>query len=451
MTSHTDDSAGPQAAPVPEAAASRTPAQTASRRGGDPPRAHGRRALWTLTDQVLSSLANFGLTIAVARAVDESVGGIFTYVFLIFTLISGLSRAMATDPLVIRFSAADRWARGRAISLATGAAATMGLAIGVLSLAVGLVVGGELGAALTLLCVVLPGHLLQESWRFAAFASGEPRKAAVNDAVRVVVQFSAIGVCMATGTDDLGWYMGAWAIGVWVAAAVGVRQFGRPVSPLRSVTWVREHAGLSVRLGSDYVINMGSFTLTTSALAALLGFAATGGLRFAQTILGPIQVLFGATTAFMVPLLARRLAHGGPRALRRPSTLTAAAAFFISAAVVVTLLLLPDSLGRELLGESWDEAYAVMAAVGVSQCLNAIAIGGSLPLKAMGRADLLLRVTFVQAPSIIGLGIGGGVLAGIEGAAWGLALSQGIGCVLTVALFLRATGRKATATTSTTP
>ncbi|OMQ15559.1 hypothetical protein A7K94_0208570, partial [Modestobacter sp. VKM Ac-2676] len=222
----------------------------------------------------------------------------------------------------------------------------------------------------------------------------------------------------------------------------GALQFGRPALLRGSRSWLRDHAGLSARLGSDYLINMGAFTVATSVLAALLGFAATGGLRFAQTILGPIQVLFGATTAFLVPLLARRLASGGPASLRRLSALTSLACFGISAAVVAVLLLIPTWLGRELLGASWDEARQVMVAVGWSQCVNAIVIGASLPLKAMGRADLLLRITAVQAPLILALGVGGGVWLGIEGAAWGMAAAQTAGCATGMTLAWRAMTRR---------
>ncbi|MGY1845562.1 hypothetical protein ACI79Y_18810 [Modestobacter sp. SYSU DS0875] len=426
---------GPSLTPAPEAVAS-SPDGPAPRGGTR------RRATWSLLDQVLSSLANFGLTIAVARAVDEQLGGVFTYAFMVFTLVIGLTRAVSTDPLVIRFSAADAAARGRAAAQAAGASTAMGLAAGALCLAVGLVLRGDLGAALALLLLVLPGHLLQDSYRSAAFAGGDPRRAALNDVVRVVVQFAGIGLCVAAGTTGLSGYLASWAAGAWAGALVGAGQFGRPALLRGSRAWLRDHAGLSARLGSDYLINMGAFTLATSVLAALLGFAATGGLRFAQTVLGPIQVLFGATTAFLVPMLARRLAAGGPARLRRPSALASLGCFGISAVVVGVLLLIPTSLGRELLGASWDEARAVMVAVGWSQCVNAIAIGGSLPLKAMGRADLLLWVTAVQAPLILGLGVGGGVWLGIQGAAWGMAVAQTAGCVTVMTLAWRAMSRR---------
>jgi O-antigen/teichoic acid export membrane protein len=398
-----------------------------------------RQALWTLLAQVLSSTANFGLTIAVARAVDRTVGGAFTYAFVVFTLVIGFSRATTTDPLVIRFSAAAPPERKRARAQAAGSSFTVGLVAGLVCAAIGLVLGGELGIALAMLGVVLPGQLLQDSWRSAAFVSGRPGRAALNDGVRVTVQFAAIGLCILLGTHHLAWYMGSWALGAWAAAAFGVWQFGGIAGIPRSLRWLREHAGLSARLGSGYVVNMGSFTLTTSLLTGLLGLAATGALRFSQSVLGIIQVVFGAVTSFAVPLLARRLAREGPGALRRPSAALSVGAFALSLAVVVTFLLLPDAIGRELLGASWSGAREVMPAVGAAQCLNALALGGTLRLKALDRADLVLRVVSLQAPLILGLGVGGALVAGVVGAAWGLALAQLAGCLLYVGLARRAT------------
>lgn len=402
----------------------------------------GRQATWTLLSQGLSSIANFGLTIAVAREVDEVVGGAFTYAFLVFSFALGLMRAIATDPLVIHYSAAGGGEVDRVIRQAAGSSLLLGVGATALCAVGGLVVGGDLGIALALLGIVLPGQFLQDAWRSAAFAAGQPRKAAVSDAVRLVVQFGAIGVITLVGATDLPWYMASWALGAWAAAFLGMWQFATPGLWRQSTGWLRQHAGMSIRLGSDFVLNMGGVTLMTSVLAVILGLAATGGLRFALTLLGPIQVLFGALPAFMIPLMARRLAAQGPRSLRRPAGLVSLGSFLVCATVVTVLLLLPDPAGQELLGQSWENARAVMLPVGVTQGAIALALGGSLPLKALGRADLHLRATMVQAPIMVGLAIAGGAWFDIVAAAWGIATGQVIGCIVFLVLAYRATASK---------
>ena len=393
-----------------------------------------RQAGWTVADQLVVSATNFVLTIAVARAVDARTGGAFTIALLVFTFGLGLMRTIATDPLAIRFSAASQDSRDRALAAAAGASVLLGMVAALISMAVGAATGGDLGLALVLLALVLPGHFLQDSWRSAAFTIGHARAATVNDTVRMVCQFVGLGVCAWSGTDELAGFMASWALSVWVAALVGIRQFRRPRPGRCASAWLRENAALSLRLGGDYAVNIGGITLTTSLLAALLGLAATGGLRFAQTLLGPIQVLFGAVAAFMVPLLVRRLTGRGPQSLGRPAWLLSLGCLTVSVLVVGLLLALPDEVGRELLGDSWENARAVLLPVGVTQSAIAIALGGGLPLKAMGRADVLLRVTLFQAPLVLGLALGGAVLAGIEGAAWGMAGGQSIGSLVLVVL-----------------
>ncbi|MQA34024.1 hypothetical protein [Modestobacter roseus] len=421
-----------------EAVAGGQPAAEAVATGPPEGGGSGRQALWTVVDQVLSSVANFGLTIAVAREVDQVAAGAFAYAFLVLSFGLGVSRAISTDPLVIRFSAASAEARARAVTAAAGAMIMLGLVAGLVCALAGVLVGDVLGAALLLLVLVMPGQFVQDSWRSAAFASRNARRAAANDAVRVVVQFSGLGLCAALGVQDLRWFMVAWAVGAWTAGLFGMWQFRAALSPRASVGWLRSNAGLSVRLGAGYAINMGAVTLTTTLLTGMLGLVATGGLRFAQTVLGPMQVAFGALTSFMIPLLARRLAARGARTLLRPAVLVSAGATTLCVLVVTTLLLLPSSVGEQLLGSSWAGAREVMAPVGVGQCLVALALGGSLPLLAMGRGDLMLRVTSVQAPLLLGFGLGGAALAGISGAAWGMAAAQAVGCVLVLVLGIRA-------------
>ncbi|OMQ15561.1 hypothetical protein A7K94_0208580 [Modestobacter sp. VKM Ac-2676] len=368
-------------------------------------RGSGGQAVWTVVDQVLSSVANFGLTIVVAREVDQLTAGAFAYAFLVLSFCLGVSRAISTDPLVIRFSAASPEARARAVAAASGAMGMLGLLAGVVCAVAGLLLGDVLGAALLMLLVVLPGQFLQDSWRSASFASRHARRAAANDAVRVAVQFGALGACAWTGVDDLRWYMAAWALGAWTAGLFGLWQFRATVSPRASLGWLRGNTGLSVRLGAGYAINMGAVTVTTTVLTGMLGLVATGGLRFAQTVLGPIQVAFGALTSFMIPMLARRLAARGPQALRRPAIVVSAGACALCIVVVGVLLILPSSVGEQLLGSSWEGTREVMAPVGVGQCLIALGMGGALPLLAMGRADLMLRVTALQAPLLLGFGL----------------------------------------------
>ena len=56
-------------------------------------------------------------------------------------------------------------------------ALALGAVAGVVSLVVGLALGGGVGRALVALGVVLPGLLVQDAWRYVFFAAGRPAAA----------------------------------------------------------------------------------------------------------------------------------------------------------------------------------------------------------------------------------------------------------------------------------
>ncbi len=64
-----------------------------------------RRAGWNLVDQVISSGTNAGLSILIARSVDQTAFGSFAVAFTVFGFLVGVSRAVSTSPLGVRFTA----------------------------------------------------------------------------------------------------------------------------------------------------------------------------------------------------------------------------------------------------------------------------------------------------------------------------------------------------------
>jgi hypothetical protein len=65
-------------------------------------------------------------------------------------------------------------------------------------------------------------------------------------------------------------------------------------------------------------------------------------------------------------------------------------------------------------------------------------LGASNSLVALSRADLMLKVTTVQAPAMLVLGGVGAWRGGVVAAAYGVAIAQAIGVSFCWFLFLRA-------------
>jgi O-antigen/teichoic acid export membrane protein len=394
------------------------------------------RAVWTLADQALSSLTNFGLAILVAGSVSAAAFGAFSIALLTFSFVIGINRATVSDPLMIRFSAASPDELRHAVRRAAGAALVLGVAAGGLCAAVGLAMREDARTALVALGLALPGLLVQDTWRYGFFAAGRPAAATVNDLVWTVVQFGLVGVLLLTGNGSVLLLTLAWGGAALAAGVVGCLQLRTLPDPSQAARYWRESRHLSVRMGIDFVVNMGAVNIATYLVGAIVGLAGVGGLRAAQTLLGPLQLLFSGLSSFVLPVFSRRVVAG--TRIKRLAATTALVAGAVAGAWVLVLLLLPRPLGVSLLGESWDGARQVMVASGVVSISVALAMGASLGLKALSRPDLLLRVTLVQAPLIVGLGAYGAVTSGAAGAAVGFAIAQAVGAVLSWVGFMAA-------------
>jgi hypothetical protein len=95
------------------------------------------------------------------------------------------------------------------------------------------------------------------------------------------------------------------------------------------------------------------------------------------------------------------------------------------------LLLMPDQMGTQVLGATWDAAAEVLPATAAQWLAVGAATGAALALKALARGGALLRVALVQAPVALLAGTAGAALDGARGAAAGLALAQVLGAAVT--------------------
>jgi hypothetical protein len=85
-------------------------------------------------------------------------------------------------------------------------------------------------------------------------------------------------------------------------------------------------------------------------------------------------------------------------------------------------LLLPSVVGRQLLGPGvWTQAHNVLIPVILLQALGASNAGAFAILRALTAASRGLRVRLISSVILIACGVGGALIDGAQGAAWGLA------------------------------
>ncbi|MFF5923192.1 hypothetical protein ACFY8C_33470 [Streptomyces flavochromogenes] len=376
------------------------------------------RLSWGLADQAASSATNFVVGIYVARSLGLAAFGVFSLAWVTFGVVLGVSRGLATDPLMVRFSGVPEASWRGAVARSSGTALGVGVAVGAVCLALGLGLGGSVGTAFACLGVALPGLLLQDAWRFSFFAAGAGRKAFVNDVVMGVALVPAMVVAARVGSVAA--FVLAWGASAAVAAGYGYLQSGIRPRPAGARAWTREQRDLGYRYLVENVGVSGAGQLRAYGLGAIVGVSAVGVVRGAELLLGPfLAVLMGLSLVTVAE--AARVLRQAPHRLRAFCLLLgggqAAAALLWGAA----LLLVPDRLGEAVLGGVWHAASELIVPATLGVAAASLGTGAAAGLRALAAARRSLRCQLIASTLYVGGGLGGAVVAGTVGSAWGVA------------------------------
>ncbi|WDF44850.1 hypothetical protein PBV52_36710 [Streptomyces sp. T12] len=385
---------------------------------GSAKRALAGRLSWGLADQAASSMSNFVVGIYVARSLGVTAFGVFSLAWVTYGVVLNVSRGLATDPLVVRFSGVSDASWRGAVARATGTALGVGAAIGAACLVAGLALGGRVGPAFACLGVMLPGLLLQDAWRFSFFAAGSGRKAFVNDVVWGVALVPAMVVAARVGSVAA--FVLAWGASAAVAAGYGYLQSGIRPRVTGARGWLREQRDLGSRYLVENVSLSGASQLRAYGLGAIVGVGAVGAVRGAELLLGPFLAVLMGLSLVTVPEAARVLRQA-PHRLGSFCLLLgggqAAAALLWGGA----LLLVPDRLGELVLGGVWHSAAELIVPVTLGVAGAGLGTGAAAGLRALGAARRSLRSQLFASVCYVGGGLGGAAVAGTVGSAWGVA------------------------------
>ncbi|MFD5258387.1 hypothetical protein ACFWM5_36930 [Streptomyces bobili] len=395
-----------------------TEGEKATRPAGSARRALVGRLSWGLADQAASSMTNFAVGIYVARSLGVTAFGVFSLAWVTYGVVLSVSRGLATDPLVVRFSGVPDASWRGAVARSSGTALGVGVAIGVACLVAGLAVGGRVGPAFACLGVMLPGLLLQDAWRYSFFAAGTGRKAFVNDLVWGVALVPALVVAARQGSVAA--FVLAWGASATVAAGYGCVQSGiRPrMSGARG--WLREQRDLSYRYLVENVGVSGASQLRAYGLGAIVGVGAVGAIRGAELLLGPfLAVLMGLSLVTVAE--AARVLRRAPHRLARFCLVLGAGQAVAALLWGAALLLVPGRLGELVLGDVWDSASALIVPAALGVAGAGLGTGAAAGLRALGAARRSLRSQLFASACYVGGGLGGAAVAGTAGSAWGVA------------------------------
>lgn len=391
-------------------------------------RASAGRLSWGLADQAVSSLTNFAVGIVVARSLGVTAFGVFTLAWVTYGVVLNISRGLATDPLVVRFSGVSPASWRTAAARASGTALVVGVAAGAVSLLAGLAVGGSLGSAFVALGLVLPALLLQDSWRFAFFASGQGRKAFANDAVWAAALIPAL--FLATQHGSVAGFVLVWGLSGAVAAGGGCVQT-RLLPQLGGMgAWFSQQRDLGPRYLIENVSNSGGVQLRMYGVGAIAGLADVGAIRGVELLLGPFLALLMGLSLVAVPEAARILRSSPHRLPQFCLLLGGGQAVAALAWGSALLLLLPDAAGRLVLGSVWEPASALIMPATLLVTGAALVGGAATGLRALGIARRSLRAQLLTSAAYVTGGLAGATVAGALGATWGSALAMWLGAAV---------------------
>ncbi len=279
---------------------------------------------WTLADQIVVSGANFATTVIVAQFLGPDGFGVFAMSWLVVLLAQSLVTAAITMPLMSvgpKQSAehaesyyASTLHQQLAVTLLTVALALTGLAAVRLA-----------GVAWTYDGLILPvaacivSSQVQEFLRRYNFTVGRPAIVMRSDALRYAIQMGALVAVLSSATASV--ESALWAVAVASLAGIGafagaMPRWRRP-SGATTIATLSRNVRFSRWLVASAILQWTTGNFFVLLSGAMLGPAAAGALRAAQTLIGVTHVFFQAADNIVPPRAARLQHTHGNEALRR--------------------------------------------------------------------------------------------------------------------------------------
>ncbi|HWD77790.1 MAG TPA: hypothetical protein VG497_02885 [Kribbella sp.] len=387
-----------------------------------------RRLTWGLADQAMTSLVSFIVGIVVARSLGALEFGAFSLAWVTYGVAVNVSRGLATDPLAVRFSGVERPVWRTAVAGSSGTAIVVGVVTGAICASVGAALGGRTGSAFVALGIVLPGLMLQDSWRFAFFASGQGSKAFTSDVTWALGLVPAL--YLAARSPSVTAFVLAWGGAGILAALVSGVQAGVVPKVSRARYWLTEHRDLGLRYLTENLTASGAYQLRMYGLGAFAGVAAVGTVRGAEMLLGPFFIVLSGVGLVAVPEAARVLHRSVGKLPLFCFLLGGAQTAAALAWGLLLLFALPDKWGHALLGEVWLTASALVLPATLTVAAAGFNTGAAAGLRALGVARRSLKAQLCASALYLVGGVTGGAVGGALGSAWGAAAATSSSAVV---------------------
>jgi O-antigen/teichoic acid export membrane protein len=335
-----------------------------------------------MLDQGLNSAQNFALLIIVARGSDPREFGAFSVAIAAAMLIVGLGKSVFGQASLILLGSRSTDARdlaGVVLFLAT----VLGLGSSLVLLGLSEIITGDVSVFLLLLALTIVPLVLQDVARYLLIGKGNATGAILADAAWTIAWLGLVIGASAHEPSAADHFL-FWASTSSFGALAGMALL-RPRISLHAIrAESRKMMQFSRPLFFEWVCVNASVQSVVFALAAILGLAATGGLRAAQSIFGPVNTLLNAVEIVFVAEFAALTSRRGIAACKVLAVRVGASCTLIATVVAATALLLPDGIGTWLYGETWYLTTPVLIPIALQRIFGAAAIGASSYLRGSG-------------------------------------------------------------------
>jgi O-antigen/teichoic acid export membrane protein len=390
-------------------------------RKGNAWRNAGGRFGWGFADQAVSSVTNFAVNIYIVHRLGAVQYGAFALAYVTYAFVLQASRGLTTDPLLVRFSGKDLPTWRRAVSICSGTSLLTGLVAGAGSVSPSAKRAILVGPCNRRATASTPALMLQDNWRYAFFALGRGSRALVNDIVWAVGMVVALLLMRMAGLASVFWFVFAWGAASGLGAALGPLQ-ARVMPKLSGAReWLSEHRDL----GTRYLVEGTSYNaaglLRNYGIGLILGLAALGYIQAANTLMGPVQVVWYGMGLVAIPE-AVRIMNRSPRHLPLFCAMMSVGLTALALGWgVAVLVALPRGLGVHLLGPIWRSTYPLVFPTTLFFMGACASTGPATYMHAIGNAKRSMRAAVLTS---IGLLVGsligaheGGALGAMRGAA----------------------------------
>jgi O-antigen/teichoic acid export membrane protein len=384
----------------------------------------GRRLSVITVDQIVSGASNVLSSVLAARALGVASFGLFGILFLVYTMLVGVTRGLISDPLLVHPADAEERP-----GLVIGSACMLGLSLAAGTVLVGIgihLLNATFGDGMIILGACLPLLILQDLGRYIGFAVQKPVDAVVLDSAWCAFLVAGIVILFATGARTLPGYIAVWA---GSGAAAGLVLFAQ--HRIREVrlgfTWLRNTWHFGWRYLISYLSTQGAALAGSSGVGAIAGARSLGGINGAVLLTRPFTTFVQAAGAANIGEVTR--SRSDRARVRRHVTVTAGLTTAVAAINMAVMLALPHRLGTLLLGASWHAAKPLLLPTGVQILCLGVLTGPRAGLLGLRAIRWVMAGDVASTVLVLAATVSGAVVNGAKGALWAIALVQAVAAV----------------------